>query len=45
MKPLLILALLTLTACGADGAPESPEPGVSVSGKVSIGISSAPKTE
>ncbi len=24
MRPILILALLTLTACGADGPPERP---------------------
>jgi hypothetical protein len=42
MKPLLILTLLTLTACGADGAPDRPSPGVKVSGEASMGLTSAP---
>lgn len=36
MKPLLLLALLTLAACGADGPPVAP--GVSVSGETQIGV-------
>jgi predicted small lipoprotein YifL len=36
MKPLLILALLSLAACGADGPPETP--GVSMSGQTLMGI-------
>lgn len=36
MKPLLILALLTLAACGADGPPEPP--GVTMSGDAQFGI-------
>ncbi|QDC11022.1 argininosuccinate lyase [Oceanicola sp. D3] len=40
MKPLAAFALLlTLAACGVDGDPEPPaEPGISVSGKVKVGI-------
>lgn len=40
MKRLaLLLALLSLAACGADGAPTPPaEPGLSVSGQVKVGV-------
>ncbi len=43
MRPMLILSLLALAACGADGAPIPPsqsaaQPGVSVSGQVKAGI-------
>ena len=38
MPRLLLLALLTLTACGAGGPPEPPQSGVKVSGEVSMGI-------
>ncbi|GAB1361396.1 hypothetical protein MASR1M32_06320 [Rhodobacter sp.] len=43
MRPMLILSLLALAACGADGAPIPPsqsaaQPGVSVSGQVKTGI-------
>jgi len=40
MRHLAIIALLTLTACGADGEPERPtqSPGVSITGKAEIGI-------
>ena len=38
------LALALLAACGADGAPERPEPrpaaGVTVSGNISMGVAS-----
>lgn len=34
MKPLLLLSLLTLAACGADGPPVAP----SVSGEAQIGV-------
>lgn len=38
MKPVLCLALLTLAACGADGAPTPPpEPTTAISGGVTIG--------
>lgn len=37
------MALLALTACGADGAPEqkspAPAPGLTVSGTATIGVS------
>lgn len=44
---LLMLASVVLAACGADGAPQRPEPaeeparsgGVTVSGTVGIGVS------
>ncbi len=43
MKPLLLAfaALMTLTACGADGEPTPPAatPTVSLSGEVRIGVS------
>ena len=39
MKPLLILALFALTACGIDGAPEKPATGVTLSGEASLGVS------
>lgn len=40
---LLILSLLTLAACGVDGAPKPPpqsptQPGMTVEGKASVGI-------
>lgn len=42
MRASLFLALTLLAACGADGAPERPEPrpapGVSVSGQIEAGI-------
>lgn len=42
MKYLSIIALLGLTACGADGPPErpTPKPGVTVSGEAAIGVTS-----
>ena len=45
MRRFLVFAILgaTLTACGVDGPPSAPEPkaetGVTVSGKVSVGVS------
>jgi hypothetical protein len=33
---LVLVALLLLTACGADGAPE--KPGVTVSGEARVGV-------
>ncbi len=38
MKPLLLLVLFTLAACGADGAPETPKTGATLDGEVSIGV-------
>ncbi len=41
-RPLLILALLALAACGADGPPKKPgtdEPGISIGGQVKLGVS------
>jgi hypothetical protein len=39
MPRLFLLAFLTLTACGADGAPEAPtRSGLSVSGDVEVGV-------
>jgi len=45
MKRVLALALLSLAACGVDGPPspppdepERPEPGITISGTVSAGI-------
>ena len=40
MKPLLLIATLTLAACGADGPPTPPtkaESGLSITGSVRIG--------
>jgi len=38
MRALIILSLVALAACGADGAPEPVEPGISVTGQVKIGV-------
>jgi hypothetical protein len=38
-RTLALLALLMLAACGADGAPDTPEPGIRISGEAQIGIS------
>lgn len=39
MRTLLAFGLfLTLAACGVDGAPERPEPGVKVGGDAYVGI-------
>lgn len=45
MRPILLLSLLALAACGADGAPIAPgqsgsQPGLTVSGQVQVGIAS-----
>ena len=36
MRPILILTLFMLAACGADGAPTPP--GVAVTGEVAVGV-------
>jgi len=39
MKPLLLLSVLALAACGADGAPEPPsKAGLTLSGDAQIGV-------
>ncbi len=38
MRALILLSLLALVACGADGAPEPVEPGITVTGQVKIGV-------
>jgi hypothetical protein len=43
MRPILLLSLLALAACGADGAPLAPsqsasQPGLTVSGQVQVGV-------
>ncbi|WP_294969090.1 hypothetical protein [Tabrizicola sp.] len=39
MPRLLLLACLTLAACGADGAPEPPaKTGITISGDARVGI-------
>lgn len=45
MRPILLLSLLALAACGADGPPIPPgqsasQPGLTVSGQVQVGIAS-----
>jgi predicted small lipoprotein YifL len=40
--PLLLATLGLLAACGADGAPEAPAPGVAISGTAKMGIVSRP---
>lgn len=43
MRPVAILALLTLAACGAAGAPQPPAsaaaPGVTITGEAQVGVS------
>lgn len=38
MPRLLMIACLALAACGADGAPEPPSKGLSVSGEARVGV-------
>jgi hypothetical protein len=38
MRLIAVLALLTLAACGADGAPSAAEPGLTISGDVAAGV-------
>lgn len=38
MPRLVLIACLALAACGADGAPEPPSKGVSVSGEAAVGV-------
>ncbi len=38
MRIFVLLAAGLLASCGADGAPERPEPGLRVSGEVGIGV-------
>ena len=45
MKYAALLALLTLAACGADGAPERPALGIAVSGEAQMGVTTAAPTE
>lgn len=45
MKYAALLATLILAACGADGAPDRPEPGVAMSGEASFGVTNAPPAE
>lgn len=35
---LILTACLTLAACGVDGPPERPEPGVRLSGEAVVGV-------
>ncbi len=35
---LALFSLAILAACGADGAPETPAPGVSITGEAQMGI-------
>ena len=37
-RVLTLLAMLTLAACGADGAPSANEPGLTMSGEVEMGV-------
>lgn len=38
MPRLLLVAFLALAACGADGAPEPPSKGITVSGEAQVGV-------
>ncbi len=40
MRPLALIALLTLTACGADAPPERPEPetSITITGEAAVGV-------
>jgi uncharacterized protein YggE len=37
-RVVMMLAVLTLAACGADGAPSAAEPGLTVSGEAQVGV-------
>jgi hypothetical protein len=36
--PRILLVCLALAACGADGAPEPPSKGVSITGEAEVGL-------
>lgn len=43
MRPILLISLLALAACGADGAPVPPsqsaaQPGLTITGQAKVGI-------
>jgi hypothetical protein len=38
MLRLLLVACLALAACGADGEPEPPSKGISISGEAQVGV-------
>ncbi len=38
MRALILVSLLALAACGADGEPEPVEPGITISGQARIGV-------
>jgi predicted small lipoprotein YifL len=38
MRWAILLASLTLSACGADGPPQPPQSGVAVSGEARVGV-------
>lgn len=38
MRMILLLSLGLLAACGADGAPETPPPGITMTGEAQIGV-------
>lgn len=40
MRALILFAVLTLTACGADGPPLTPtaEPAISITGEAAVGV-------
>jgi predicted small lipoprotein YifL len=38
MRWAILLAVLTLAACGADGPPQPPQSGVTVGGEARVGV-------
>ena len=42
MKLITLLALTLLSACGVAGAPQAPEPGVTITGEARAGIIGTP---
>jgi|LFEF01.1.fsa_nt_gb hypothetical protein len=38
MRVFLLLIVTALAACGVDGAPERPGPGISVGGEAQVGV-------